>query len=144
MSVARWVGREKLRAKFLALPAKARALVDQALDQGADEIMAMQKRAAPRDDGDLARSIKKKRTSRSQSLVATKITAGDETGKPPTKTYARLVEFGVAPHIAGGRFKGAQHPGAKAQPFFFPPYRALRKRVKARIRRAIKKAVQSK
>jgi hypothetical protein len=42
----------------------------------------------------------------------------------------------------GGKFKGSQHPGTAAQPFFYPSYRALKKRAKSRMSRAAKKAAQ--
>ncbi|MFC3059512.1 HK97-gp10 family putative phage morphogenesis protein [Paenirhodobacter populi] len=36
--------------------------------------------------------------------------------------YAHLVEFGTAPHKAGGMFKGADHPGTAPQPFIRPAW----------------------
>lgn len=57
--------------------------------------------------------------------------------------YAHLVEFGAAPHTAGGRFAGARHPGAPRQPFFFPAYRLIRKRHKSRAGRAIGKSIRA-
>lgn len=56
--------------------------------------------------------------------------------------YARWVEFGTAPHPQGGMFKGSQSPGTRAQPFFFPSYRASRKAMKKTVRDAVKKAVR--
>ncbi|WP_461222623.1 hypothetical protein [Methylobacterium sp. CM6247] len=53
------------------------------------------------------------------------------------------MEFGTAPHINGGLFAGTQNPGAKAQPFFYPLYRAYKKRVKARVFRATTKAAKA-
>lgn len=65
------------------------------------------------------------------------VTAGDRHVR-----YAHLVEFGAKPHIAGGRFAGAMHPGAPAQPFFWPAYRLIRKRHKNRAGRAISKSIK--
>lgn len=69
--------------------------------------------------------------------------------------YARWVEFGTRPHDikarnapnmsrAGVNFgRSVSHPGAStANAFFFPAYRALRKRIKTRISRAITKSVR--
>lgn len=56
--------------------------------------------------------------------------------------YGHLVEFGARAHKAGGMFEGADHPGAPAQPFFFPAYRLIRKRMRARASRAINRAVK--
>lgn len=71
------------------------------------------------------------------SVIKATVYAGDRDA-----WYARLVEFGVAPHEAGGKFEGAQHPGTTAQPFFFPAYRSRRKSAKTRITRAIREAVK--
>lgn len=69
--------------------------------------------------------------------------------------YARWVEFGTRPHTikaknapnmsrAGVNFgTNVSHPGAStANAFFFPAYRALRKRIRTRISRAITKSVR--
>lgn len=56
--------------------------------------------------------------------------------------YARMIEFGTAPHLNGGRFAGSKHPGTAAQPFFFPAFRANRRRAKSRVSRAINKAAK--
>lgn len=55
--------------------------------------------------------------------------------------YAHLVEFGTAPHAQGGKFKGTQHPGTPAQPYFYPTIRAHKRRVRARINAAVKRAI---
>ncbi len=52
--------------------------------------------------------------------------------------YAAFVEFGTAAHIAGGKFKGAEHPGADRSPFFFPVWRVNRRAAKARLTRAVR------
>lgn len=70
--------------------------------------------------------------------------------------YARWVEFGTKPHgidaknaptmgRAGVNFgKHVDHPGASSSnAFFFPAYRALRKRSKDRITRAIRSSIRS-
>ena len=142
--------RERLLAKMRALPAEARSSIKQALAQGADEITDMQKRLAPVQSGDLRNSIKQTwggGKERYSSLSAgagggdpdltVKISAGNSKVR-----YAHLVEFGTAPHINGGKFAGSQHPGATPKPFFYPAYRALRKRVKSRITRATTKAAK--
>lgn len=135
----------------------------QAIAQGADEIVAMQKRLAPvsprgthgNPSGMLRDSIVATwggggaipkyaslragtGSARAAGDLSITITAGNSAVR-----YAHLVEFGTAPHPQGGKFKGTEHPGTSPQPFFFPPYRALRRRVKARITRAMKKAIKT-
>jgi HK97 gp10 family phage protein len=56
--------------------------------------------------------------------------------------YARLVEFGTAPHVNGGRFAGTLHPGASPRPFFYPVFRANRRRARSRLTRAIRKGIK--
>lgn len=70
--------------------------------------------------------------------------------------YARFVEFGTKPHsLSKGflvRMRGRNrrvrpsndrpHPGARARPFFFGPFRALRRKIKSRVSRAIGRAVR--
>lgn len=71
------------------------------------------------------------------SVVKATVYAGDRDA-----WYARIVEFGSAPHEAGGKFEGAQHPGTAPKPFFFPAYRSRRKGAKSRISRAIREAIK--
>lgn len=152
-------GRERLLAKMKALPGEVRSAIKQALAEGADEITDMQKRLAPvsatgshgNAPGALRDSIVQTWGGgkvRYSSLAGNAGEAGDpdlsvriSAGNSKVR-YAHLVEFGTAPHINAGKFAGTQNPGAAAQPFFFPAYRALRKRVKSRITRATNKAAK--
>lgn len=65
------------------------------------------------------------------------VTAGN-----PSVRYPHLVEFGTAPHVVGGMFAGALHPGTPAQPYFFPAYRIIRKKHKGRASRGIGRALK--
>lgn len=80
------------------------------------------------------------------------ILAGDDVG-----WYARFVEFGTLPHrinpsnsqgslYIGGRWnppgKGVDHPGSRARPFFYGPYRARKKTAKKMVARAVSKAIK--
>lgn len=59
--------------------------------------------------------------------------------------YAHLVEFGTAgPYTVGGLYAGARHPGIRAQPYFFPAYRLIRKRHRGRVTRAINRELKKK
>lgn len=144
--------RKELLRKLAALPDNVRAAVKPAIRQGAEEVVAMQKRLTPVRSGNLRASVtatfggalpryaslrSASASDRGDPDLTAVITAGNDLVR-----YAHLVEFGAAPHIAGGMFEGAQHPGAKAEPFFYPGYRAVRRRVKTRISRAIGKAVR--
>lgn len=143
------LGLKSLNRKLKALPALADAAIKLAMEQGAEEIVAMMKRLVPVDNGDLRDSIGwtwGDAPSYSQRIGAVKSKTGNlkitiYAGNSKVR-YAHLVEFGSAPHINGGMFAGTQNPGAKAQPFFFVSFRALRRRTKSRITRAINKSAK--
>lgn len=142
-------GLGSLEKKLKKLPPAAEKAIREAMEQGANEIVAMMKSLVPVDSGDLRDSIGwtwGERPRYSQAIATVKsrdgklaltIFAGNERVR-----YSHLVEFGAAPHIAGGMFEGAQHPGAPAQPFFFVSWRALRRRTRSRISRAITKSAK--
>ncbi len=121
-----------------------------ALVASAEEIAAFQRRLAPVRTGKLRDSISVNKGGRGPAYsqgaksspdadpdLTVTITAGNASVR-----YAHLVEFGAPPHEAGGRFEGAQHPGTKPQPFFYPPYRAYRKRARGRVSRSMRKAIK--
>ncbi len=145
--------REKVLAKLKALPAAVRSEIKQAMAQSADEVTAMQKRLVPVRTGALRDSIKQTWGNK-PGLSSAGLAFGGAKGGDPDLTvwftaggeregwYARFVEFGTSAHEAGGKFKGATHPGTSAQPFFYPAWRANKRRAKARISRAITRAAK--
>ena len=146
-------GADKLKRKMQAFPQLAREQIAKALEQSAEEIVRMAKSLAPVDDGDLQRSIgwtwgdapkgsitigTVRQEGKGAGNLAITIYAGNSEA-----FYARWVEFGTSPHVNGGRFAGTANPGIRAQPFFYPAYRAMRKRVRGRTTRAIRKAART-
>lgn len=154
------LGLASLRKKVRQMPEAAKAEIVAAMEAGAAEVVALAKSLAPVDDGDLRESIgwtwgdppkgaiviAKSRPLKNAGDMRITIYAGNDKA-----FYARWVEFGTAPHsvekgadrsskrkLGGGRM----HPGARATPFFFPAYRATRKRLKSRVSRAITKAAK--
>jgi HK97 gp10 family phage protein len=145
-----------LKKKAASIPKKVEAAARKAMEKSADELVAMMKRLVPVDDGDLRDSIG---WTFGNAPAGSRVIAQsdpDERGLKITvyagsekAYYAAFVEFGVAPHnvaTGGGNksFKGTAHghPGSRAQPFFFPSYRSLKKRIQSRIRREMKKAIK--
>jgi len=114
-------GLERLRKRIARLPAKMKAEVKVAIETGADELVAMQKRLVPIEQGDLQDSIRKER---GRHELSVSVKAGSN-----AVFYARFQEFGTVGH--------------PPQPFFYPPYRALRRRIRSRIGRAVGKAVRA-
>ena len=143
------IGLDKLRRKLKAIPKAAKDEARKAVVLGAEEIAALQRNLAPVDDGDLKDSIhvtKPGETTPPYSQPGGSRTANPEqalvTAGNTKVRYAHLAEYGTAPHVNGGLFAGSQHPGTQAQPFFWPGYRALRRRVKSRVSREINKAIK--
>lgn len=157
-------GLKSLEAKLKRIPQEARSAIRQALAESADDIVATMKSLAPvsasgshgwppgmlRDsivatfgDGSAPKyaafqARRGRRAIKSNDPdLSVKITAGNNEVR-----YAHLVEFGTAPHVNKGKFAGTQHPGTSARPFFYPGYRAHKKRVKARITRAVNRAAK--
>ncbi len=145
---AKIIGMDPLIRKLKVMPDKARAAFRVALAQEADAICGLMSRLAPVDSGDLRDSISwtwGNNVPKGAMAIATKgkgdlsitIFAGNADA-----WYARLVEFGTAPHVNGGEFAGSKHPGTKAQPFFYPGWRAGKRTAKANIRKAMREAVR--
>lgn len=140
-------GLPRLKAKLIRLKEKTSPAVQQAMADAAQKIVDMMKRLAPVDQGDLRDSIGwtfGQKPKYAQAITTAKfgetrvtIFAGNSKVR-----YAHLVEFGTSPHPQGGQFAGTLHPGTKAQPFFFPSYRAMRNEARKMIRTAIRKAVK--
>ncbi|WP_226576668.1 HK97-gp10 family putative phage morphogenesis protein [Acuticoccus sediminis] len=143
---------ERLRRRLNdTIPEAVREEVEKAIVQGAEEIADTARRFAPERSGNLKKSIVV--TKPGHSTPAHSQPGGTKTVGPLSAAvtagnsdvrYAHLVEYGTKPHEVGGIFEGAQHPGSVARPFFWPAYRLHRKKVKARVKRAIGKALRKK
>lgn len=155
-------GIAEMNRKFAAIPKRVENAAKQAMEKGAEELVAMMKRLAPIDDGDLRDSIGWTWGAPPAGAAVIAESTGDERGLKlivyagnRKAFYAAFVEFGTAAHnvaTGGGTVLGkssaatgggSMHPGSRAQPFFFPAYRSLRKRIQSRIRREMKKAIKS-
>lgn len=162
--MAKVKGIEALQAKLKALPKAARSEIRQALAEGSDAMISTMRKLAPSSpsgthgfspghlkssivatfgDGSVPkyaafRARKGRRIVRANDPdLSVTISAGDTDVR-----YAHLVEFGTRPHVNGGKFAGTLHPGTKAQPFFYPGYRAHKKAMKSRITRAINRSAK--
>lgn len=113
-------GLAKVRQRLDAIPRQVRNAVQPALDTSANELADMQRRLVPVDEGDLKDSIEVHPGEHELQRI---VKVGG-----PRAHHARWVEFGTA--------------HTPAQPFFWPAYRALQKRIKARLTRAANKAIR--
>lgn len=142
------IGMPRLLRKLKVLPDAARAEIRVVLAQQADEVVAMMKRLAPEDSGALRKSIGwnwGNKTPQGAMSIAT-VGKGDLTitifAGSKEAYYAVMVEFGTAAHVAGGKFAGAEIPAIPPQAFFWPSWRALRKGVKSKLRKASRDAAR--
>ncbi len=122
------------------IPARVQAATRDAMEKGAEEVVAMMKRLAPVESGALRDSIS---WTWGEAPAGSMIigTVGGREYKTMRITiyaggladedvfYARFLEFGTEK--------------MRAHPFFFPAWRAKRKRVRSRITRSIRNALKS-
>lgn len=112
-----------------------RSVLRKSLRKAAAPMRERAKDLAPVDDGDLRGSIiiggllNKSQRSKHRKLTADERSAIELFVGPSYKLgkggrHGHLVEFGTAPHILGGVFAGAQHPGSAPQPFMRPAFDA--------------------
>lgn len=141
-------GLPSLRKKLKRLPQLAEQEIRKAMEISAAEVVALAKSLVPRASGELAESIGWTWGAAPDGSM----TLGEVKGSGNLRItiyagnsqafYARWVEFGTSPHENEGRFAGSDHPGTRAQPFFYPAWRAARRRVKGRVTRAINKSAK--
>ncbi|WP_165815996.1 HK97-gp10 family putative phage morphogenesis protein [Kumtagia ephedrae] len=125
-------GKQKFLAQIDALPQALRTEIRKALEQSAEETTDLMRRFAPVESGALRASIgysfgeapkgalsSAARTVKAEAGLAVTLFAGG--GKA---FYARFQEFGTQE--------------MSANPYFFPAYRLARKRVRARMARAMR------
>lgn len=138
-------GVDRVARIFAAAPRENVERIADALNRGAQEIAAQAQRAAPvqaaADGGALRADIAARttdiRVAGSKRAAVVYVVAGTE---PQTMVEARMQEFGRAP---GGDGDQAEHPGHAAQPFFFPAYFSIRRRVLSRVRREVRRAARA-
>ena len=139
------IGLDRLKRRMTqTIPAHVEKATVAAMEQSAEEIVAMMKRLVPVDSGALRDSIGWTwGQAPNGAMVLGMSKAAGGTGRKVITIYAgtrdkklgdldafyvRFVEFGTHKMTA--------------QPFFFPSYRALRKRARGRITRQMRKAIR--
>lgn len=149
--MARILGRDRMRKVLKALPNTVRARIRQAIIEASEDVADSARTLVPYRTGALYESIKvtpgdqnvpayaslkSKRTVPDPELAAI-ISAGNTNVR-----YAHLVEFGAAPHVNKGQFAGTQNPGARPRPFFFPAFRANKRKAQAKINKAARQGIK--
>jgi len=137
-------GLDRLKRKLTkTIPTAVVDATVKAMEQGADEVVSMMRRLVPKDTGELAATINWTwgeapegsltlgRSKTAANGLRITIYAGDMStmvGERSQFQLARLQEFGTQQ--------------MQANPYFFPSWRASRKRVKGRITRQMRKAIK--
>lgn len=149
--MARITGRDKMRIVLQRLPKETRLEIRNSILAGAEDTANMQRRLAPVQTGKLRRSIvvtpadqdlpryaqlKSRRTTKDPFLAAI-VSAGNSEVR-----YAHLVEFGTAPHQNEGEFAGTMNPGTPPRPYFYPGFRAMKKRAQNKINKAARNGIK--
>jgi HK97 gp10 family phage protein len=122
-------GIERLRRRLVdEIPKAVRAEMERAMIESADLIVAGARLRVAVDEGDVRDSIRHHgvREGRRGGLYVA-ITAGDQSTEHDGYQVARLLEFGTQK--------------MPAQPFLLPAFRAVRRRARARMRRAVRDAI---
>ena len=131
--IGKFLNVAKLNKKLARLPGVARNDMRESLAQSAREITNLMEQLVPQDSGDLAGSIGwtfgkvPKGTLALGFVKSGELTVAIYCGDSDAY-YARWVEFGTQKMAA--------------QPFFFPAYRALRKRASNRIKRSARRSAK--
>lgn len=135
------VKRDRLVRKFRSLVPEAEKEVTAAAFTGAQEVASLAQR--------FVHSQKVRNTIHAEPLpkrLAAIVVAGDASTLVKDRggfaQLARLEHYGTKPHTVGGKFKGAHHPGTRANPFLHAAAQLTRKQNITRISRAIGKAAR--
>lgn len=129
--VARVSGLASLQKKLAAIPRATREEVRAVLEKSGDEMVSLAKSLAPVRTGLLKSTIKRRP---GKNELAVEVVAG---GAATTK--AARAGNGVFDYAAGTEWGTSDTP---SQPFFWPSYRAIKKRAKGRTTRAVRMAVK--
>lgn len=146
--MARFDGRERMRRVLKALPDQVRKKIRQAILDESEKMAQTMRRLAPVDTGKLRDSIVVVPATENPRLYQSRRSRRTD----PDLELAALVyselfyapwkEFGTAPHRNEGEFKGTTNPGTRAEPFFFPGFRARKKAAIAKINRAARQGIK--
>lgn len=128
-------GIARFQRRMAAIPKAVREAVQPALIKSGDELAGVMRQLAPEDTGDLEKSIA---VTPAGSATPPYSQPGGSTVVPENAVavtvgnsdvrYPHLVEFGTTK--------------TPAQPFFWPAFRLLRKRISNRVKRSVGKAVR--
>jgi HK97 gp10 family phage protein len=133
----KFIGLEKMRRRLERIPAEVRKRAKAELMLQGREINMLQRSLVPKDDLTLAGTIRSEPLPdpeigvviRAGGAATTKPVRNSEKGNSPTYDYALGQEFGTE--------------DMPANPFFMPAIRVRKKKAKARVRAAVRRALKT-
>ncbi|GLR55135.1 hypothetical protein KYK30_31785 [Shinella yambaruensis] len=139
MRLQKLIGLERLKRKLSRIPEAVKQRAQADLMAAGREINVLQRSLAPQDDGTLRGSI------RTEALTDGTIGAAVAAGGAATTRPVRRSEKGNAPEYDYALAQELGTEEMEPNPFFYPAIKVKRKevrrRVRAGVRRALKKAV---
>lgn len=137
-------GVDRLKAKLAAIPESVRDAMSDALAGGAGDLVAMQKRLAPKDTGELASSIRWDwATGGAADAAGLKEGRAEQIAAKGGANLAINVTTGTGmkiPMVAIWKEHGTR--SQPPHPFFYVAYRALKKKIAARVASASRRAIK--
>lgn len=131
-----------LHARFQAVPKKVRVEVAKQLEKEAEKLVREMRAIAPKRSGDLASAIRWTwGEAPAGSLVLARSRGGQDFGKVAITVYVAAGGDAV-PDAFYARFQEFGTIHMPANPFFFPVYRANKRRIRSNLTRAVKRAIQ--
>lgn len=130
-------GLDRLSARFAAIPNKVRSAAVAEMERCASEVVAAMKRLAPVDQGNLRDSIAWTWGEAPAGTIKVGTVGAKEYGSLSITIYAGGDDAFYA------TFQEFGTKEMRAHPFFYPAWRANRKKVRARLTRAINKAIKA-
>ena len=131
-------GLDRLNERFRAIPMRVREAAEKELERSAAEIVATMKRFATRGrTGNMADSVGWTWGDAPAGTMKVGVVRGKVYGSLSITIYAGGKEAFYA------RFQEFGTKEMRAHPFFFPAWRAHKKKVNARLKRAMTKAIKS-
>lgn len=131
-------GLSALKSRFDAIPKAVREAVKAEMEKQAEAVVEMMRRLAPRDQGDLIKSINWTWGDAPKGAMTVGKVHGREYGTMRITIYA-----GGSKDSFHAVFQEFGTRKMAANPFFFPAWRTRRKRIKAGISRAMNKAIRA-
>lgn len=143
--MAKMQGLDRLVRQLRTIPQHVERATAVAMEAGAGEIVAMMKRLVPKDSGDLHDSIGWTWGDAPEgAMVLARSKSGGGSGRKVITIYAGNAQtmVGARTQFQLARIQEFGTQAMAANPYFYPSWRAGKRRVRGRIIRAMKKAIK--